>query len=235
MSVIVHGVPGQSLQQVGAAQYGKAAARCGGFFERVTAAVLEDVLAAAPGAFHLFHDLGGFRKVEGHGYGPISPGINIDHLVLTGGGYAIVNAKGCGAGVLAVAPGNIGILVKPDGTERRQPWLDSRADYAAAGVVIRLTGLLGIVAFVAPRETTVHPSIVNARALTGGCLIMNTADLRAGELLARLQPEVAPGSPAAPEHVAALRRYLTAPEVPARAGAISELASEPTAPVYPWE
>ena len=159
----------------------------------MTATALEDVLAAAPGGFHLFHDLGGFRNVAGHGYGPISPGINIDHLVLTGAGYAIVNAKGCGAGMLAVAPGNIGILVKPDGAERRQPWLDSRVDYAAAGVVIRLTGLLGIVAFVVPRETTIHPSIGNARALTGGCLIMNTGDLRDGELLSSLQPEVARG------------------------------------------
>jgi hypothetical protein len=42
MSVIVHGRPGASLEGEGAARYGRADARRGAWFERVTGGALRD-------------------------------------------------------------------------------------------------------------------------------------------------------------------------------------------------
>ena len=64
-------------------------------------------------AWHLFHDLGGFRDVAGHGYGPVSLGMtNIDHVILSGAQWLLVDAKGTGAGVLTTDATGKGVLIR---------------------------------------------------------------------------------------------------------------------------
>ncbi|MEV4247787.1 hypothetical protein AB0J63_30765 [Streptosporangium canum] len=95
MSVTVHGTPGWSLSDSGGAKYGSAARR-GAFHERQVARALEQWLTARLDHFDLFHDLAGFHQVRGAGLKPRSLGAaDIDHGMLTGGTWLIVDAKGC--------------------------------------------------------------------------------------------------------------------------------------------
>jgi hypothetical protein len=103
--------------------YGAVAIRAS-FIEQVTARALEHWLAGRPdcAGLHLFHDLGGFRDVAGHGYGPVSLGsANIDHVVLSGGQWLLADAKGTAAGILTTDARGRGLLIQADGAERSQP------------------------------------------------------------------------------------------------------------------
>ncbi len=75
------------------------------------ARALEHWLSRRPdrAGLHLFHDLGGFRDVAGHGFGPVSLGTaNIDHVVLSGAQWLLIDAKGTGPGSSRLTPGAAG-------------------------------------------------------------------------------------------------------------------------------
>ena len=227
MSVNVHGRYGGSLEETGAARYGRDALR-GQFFEGVTGRALERWLAGRPdaGSFHLFHDLGNFNNVSGHGYGPMSLGrLNIDHLVLTGAACVMVDAKGTGAGVLAVNDQGRGVLRLPDGTERPEPWMDKAKTKAVMGVLCRVVGFAGHPVWVLPDWTVPDPdSITTARVFRYGAYICNVSEVDAGGLdqfFPGLQP------PADLAEVAALRCHLHEP-LPPRAGVA---AAAPQGPI----
>lgn len=207
----VHGVPGQSLREHGARKYGAATASRGSFIEQATARALEHWLSRRPdcAGLHLFHDLGGFRDVAGHGLPPVSLGaVNIDHVVLSGARWLLVDAKGTGAGTLTIDSAGKGVLIQADGTERPEPWLDSTRTRAPAGVLVRLTGLRGWPVWVVPDATKHDPEVLKARAFRPGGAICTISDVYGGSLDEVL---AVPQSPADPEAVAALARYLTAP------------------------
>ena len=159
MSTNVHGTAGWSLREDGARMYGAAAARRGGFIEEATARALEHWLSRRPDSagLHLFHDLGGFRDVAGHGLPPVSLGTaNIDHVILSGARWLLVDAKGTAAGTLTTDSVGKGVLIQADGSKRPEPWLDNTRTRSAAGVLVRLTGLRGWPVWVVPtaRSTT---------------------------------------------------------------------------------
>ena len=104
MALVVHGVPGRSLRdtQVG----DRDSARRGAWFEEQTGKALGRWFDGRPETFHVFHDLCGLVNVSGAGLQPISlGGSNIDHLILTGNGWVMVDAKGFAAGALRVRDG----------------------------------------------------------------------------------------------------------------------------------
>jgi hypothetical protein len=115
---------------------------------------------------------------------------------------------------------------RPDGTERPLPWLDSRRDYAAMGILMRLTGLPGATVWVVPKWTDVdHPSLRHLRALSrGGGFILCAPELEDGELerFPQIRNLLSPRQRVSPDHVATLTRYLSVPEMAL------------PAPVYPW-
>ena len=162
---------------------------------------------------HLFHDLGGFCNVAGHGYGPVSLGsTNINHVVLSGYQWLMVDAKGTAAGTLTIDSAGKGVLIQADGSKRPEPWLDNTKMRSAAGVLVRLTGLRGWPVWVVPDATKHDPEVLKARAFRPGGAICTISDVYGGsldEVLAVPQP------PADPDAVAALARYLTAPPVSA--------------------
>ena len=217
MSVNVHGRHGGSLEATGAASM--ADARRGQFFEGVAGRALERWLAGRPdaGSFHLFHDLGNFNNVSGHGYGPMSLGrLNIDHLILTGAACVTVDAKGTGAGVLAVNDRGHGVLRLADGTERPEPWMDKVKTKAVMGVLFRVVGFAGHPVWVLPDLTVLDLESINpARVFRYGAYICNVSEVDAGGLdqfFPGLQP------PADPGEVAALRRHLQEPCHPGGGG-----------------
>lgn len=169
MSVTVHGEPGRILQRSGDRKYGTNARR-GIYFERQVARALEQWLTARPDHFHLFHDLEHFDDVCGAGLEPLSLGrSNIDHLILTGETWLIVDAKGCGAGTLGVDCNGNGRLLKNNGTSTREEWLDDRSAYSRAGAVFRLTdGLGGATSWIVPDRTLLHPSVESAACQRDG-------------------------------------------------------------------
>ena len=210
-SVCVHGTPGQRLLESGAHRYGTADASRGAFIERAVARALEHWLSRRPdrAGLHLFHDLGGFRNVTGRGLGPVSLGrANIDHVVLSGAQWLLVDSKGLGAGTLTTDPEGRGVLVQADGTSVPQQWMDSTREWSAAGVLFRLTGLRGWPVWVLPDVTTLDlPGLGKARAFRSGGTVGQISDVYGGsldEVLAVPQP------PADPDAVAALGRYVTA-------------------------
>jgi hypothetical protein len=210
-SLHIHGTPGQSLLEHGARKYGAADASRGRFIEQAVARALEHWLSRRPdcAGLHLFHDLGGFRDVAGHGYGPVSLGkTNIDHVVLSGAQWLLIDAKGTGAGVLTTDSAGKGVLIRADGTAEPQRWLDSARERSAAGILVRLTGLRGWPVWVLPDATAHGPAMTKARAFRTGGTITNISDVYGGSLDEVL---AAPQPPADPEAVAALARYLTAP------------------------
>ncbi|MEU8205631.1 nuclease-related domain-containing protein [Streptosporangium sp. NPDC049046] len=169
MSVTVHGTPGWSLSDSGGAKYGSDARR-GAFHERQVARALEQWLNTRPEHFHLFHDLERFDQVRGAGMKPLSLGsANIDHVVLTGATWLVIDAKGCGAGTLGLDQDGKGALLKPDGTLVPQRWLDDRRSYSRGGIIYRLTGgIQGGTAWIVPDTTLLDPSIQHALCSTPG-------------------------------------------------------------------
>lgn len=209
-SVNVHGSPGQRLREAGAPKYGAADARRGAYFEQVVARALEQWLSRRPdcAGLHLFHDLGGFDAVAGHGYGPLSLGTaNIDHVVLSGEQWLMLNAKGIGSGTLTTDSRNRGVLIQKDGTVKAQRWLDSQEARPAAGVLVRLTGLRGRPLWVLPDATTIDPGLSSARALAGPGAVTKVSDIYRGALDKALP---GPQSPADPGAVAALAQFIPA-------------------------
>lgn len=76
---------------------------------------------------------------------------NIDHLILSGSGFVAVNAKSSTAGTLTTDERSCGVLVHEDGSTRPAPWLNSRRDYSALGIVVRLTCLPGTTLWLASK------------------------------------------------------------------------------------
>lgn len=186
MGAVVHGRAGHSVQQLDDDWQWAATpnARRGAFFEQRVAQVLHHWLTGRPDEIHVFHDLVGLTDVVGAGLDPASlGGSNIDHLVLTGSEWLMIDAKGCGAGSLRVESGK-GMLVRPDGSCVPRPWMDNRRAYARAGVPYRLTeGKGGVAVWVLPQATAYdHPSVARARFLASRpegsrgemCLVHNT-------------------------------------------------------------
>ncbi|MFI6883857.1 nuclease-related domain-containing protein [Streptosporangium canum] len=207
MSVTVHGTPGWSLNDSGGAKYGSDARR-GAFHERQVAQALERWLTSRPDHFDLFHDLTGFHQVRGAGLKPLSLGsANLDHVVLTGATWLIIDAKGCGAGTLGVDSGGNGMLVKPNGTAVPQKWLDDGRAYSRAGIIYRLTdGMRGQTAWIVPDTTLLHPSVQQAACSTRGGIVLPMRALTDG-YFDRYFP--APQSAADPAHIEALSAYLS--------------------------
>jgi len=207
----VHGEPGRRLLEDGGRAYGAAGARRGSFIEQAVARALEHWLSRRPdrAGLHLFHDLGGFRDIAGRGRGPVSLGTaNIDHVILTGARWLLVDAKGTAAGTLTTDSAGKGVLIHADGSRRPEPWLDNTKTRSAAGVLVRLTGLRGRPVWVVPDATKHDPEVLKERAFRPGGAICTISDVYGGaldEVLPLPQP------PADPEAVAALERYLTRP------------------------
>src|SRR5512143_2755257 len=180
MTVVAHGVPGCSL--TAAARGGRDAARRGSYFERVTGAALHRWLDERPDTCHLFHDVSDLRQVTGAGLPPLRlGGTNIDHVVLSGDGWLLIDAKGCGSGHLQVLNGK-GVLVH-DGTVIPQPWMDETKAYARAGALVRLTaGKPGFLVWVVPDGTEYGSSITRARFLAKGGCVLSPSDIVAGVL-----------------------------------------------------
>jgi hypothetical protein len=215
VGAVIHGCAGRSVMEpsnwVGS---GTPEARRGAFFERVVAGALHHWLAGRLDEVHVFHDLVGLNDISGARLGPVSlGGTNIDHLILTGRRWLMIDAKGCGAGSLRVHAGK-GVLVRGDGTHASQPWMDDRTAYSRAGIPFRLTeGKAGLAVWVVPQATAYSdPSVVQARFLTrcGQCTVLNDAEVRAGELDALLPP---PADSADPRDVERLLAYVSAPDV----------------------
>lgn len=208
--VHVHGTPGLSLREDGSDRYGPVAIRAV-FIEQVTARALERWLASRPDSsgLHLFHDLGGFRDVAGHGLGPLSLGTaNIDHVILSGARWLLIDAKATAAGTLTIDDRGCGVLIGADGTSRPEPWLDNTKMRSAAGVLVRLTGLRGWPVWVVPDATKHDQRVLKARAFGPGGAICTISDVSGGaldEVLAVPQP------PADPAVAAALARYAREP------------------------
>lgn len=209
MAVVVHGVPGRSVSDARVGD--RDSARRGAWFEKQVGAALERWLEARPETFHLFHDLCGFDRVVGAGLKPLSLGdSNIDHLVLTGNGWVMVDAKGCAAGVLRVSDGH-GQVLKDDGTEVPQLWLDDAKSYARAGVPYRLTdGKAGVNVFVVPDSVKWDPDLVDeARAFSRSGAIVDVSGVRGGDLSLLFPPGQSPADDADVER---LRKYLYRPD-----------------------
>ncbi len=207
-SVCVHGTPGQRLLEDGVRAFGAADASRGAFIERAVARALEHWLSRRPdcAGLHLFHDLGGFRSVAGHGLGPVSLGrANIDHVVLSGAQWLLIDSKGLGAGILTTDSRGRGALIHADGTSEPQEWMDSAMERSLAGVLVRLTGLRGWPVWVLPDVTTLGPDFGRARAFKAGGTITSISEVYSGSL-----DEVipVPQPPADPDAVAALARHL---------------------------
>jgi len=212
VSVCVHGTPGQSLLEEGARKFGAADASRGAFIERAVARALETWLSRRPdcAGLHLFHDLRGFRNVTGHGLGPVSLGrANIDHVVLSGVQWLLIDSKGPGAGTLTTDPAGKGVLIGPDGTSEPQRWMDSMRERSAAGVLFRLTGLPGWPVWVFPDVTTLDiPGMGKARAFSRHGSVTKISDVYSGSL-DKAMPVPQPA--ADPDAVAALARYVREP------------------------
>ena len=188
--------------------YGAAVARRGGFIEEATARALEHWLSSRPdcAGLHLFHDLGGFRDVAGRGLPPVSLGTaNIDHVILSGARWLLIDAKGTAAGTLTTDSAGKGALIHSDGSSRPEPWLDNTKMRSAAGVLVRLTGLRGWLVWVVPDATKNDPGVFKARAFRDGGGICTISDVYSGQLDELL---AAPQPPADPDAVAALARYV---------------------------
>jgi hypothetical protein len=87
--------------------------------------------------------------------------------------------------------------------------MNSTMERAAAGILVRLTGLRGWPVWVLPDVTTLDcPRLVKARAFRAGGTVTQISDVYSGSL----DEVMAPGQPpAAPAAAAALARYVTAP------------------------
>ena len=144
--------------------------------------------------------------MTGFGWGPLSLGsANMDHVILSGQRWVLVDAKGLGAGTLTTDAHGCGILIQQDGTELPQRWMDVRTERSAAGVLVRLTGLRGWPVWVLPDVTTLDlDKLPAARAFRAGGTVTQIADIYAGGL-DKVLP--VPQPPADPAIVAALAQY----------------------------
>ncbi|WP_074352773.1 hypothetical protein [Mycobacteroides abscessus] len=159
---------------------------------------------------HVFHDLTRFEDVKGAGLPALSlGGSNIDHLLLTGCGWVMIDAKGCGAGTLGVDEDGNGILTDAAGNVRPQPWMDDLHSYSRAGVPFRLTGGKGgVPVWVLPDETGYDASIAGARFVQKEATVLSLTELAQGAL-DQLWPLEAPAPEADPRDIARLRRHLS--------------------------
>jgi len=214
--VIVHGVAGAGTAEDRdgmSARFGREDTRRGELFEGFAGNAIWRWLASRPDEVHLFHDLRGFGTVEGGGFGPMSIGrANIDHLVLTGDQWLMIDSKGTAAGVLCCEPGEKarGMLVRPDGSCVAQPWMDSLNGYSAGALLFRLLpGLTGFPVWLVSAQTnTDHPSLCRSRCISKAGRIINLVELAADDLEC-VFPSGRP--PADPGLVAVLDRYVSAP------------------------
>jgi hypothetical protein len=228
MSVIVYGRPGASLEAGCGSRFGRDYARRGAFFERMTGGVLEGWLADAPGHYHLLHDLTGLGFADARpdlGLDRMDVGrANFDHVVLGGAGWLLVNAKGIGKGTLCLDEQGRGVLVREDGEVRRQPWLDKATANAYAGMLRRLTGAQGSLAWVVPDWTVIdQESLAAARCLQLGpevAAVVTAAECRAGALERLAVIALSGQAPPVPaEAIETLARFVWDKTVPSRPGA----------------
>ena len=190
--------------------YGPAVVRRAAFIEEAAARALEHWLSHRPdcAGLHLFHDLGGFQDVTGHRLGPVSLGTaNIDHVILSGGRWLLIDAKGTAAGIPTTDSAGKGVLIQPDGSRRPEPWLDNTKTRSAAGILVRLTGMRGWPVYVVPDATKHDQGVLKARAFGPGGAICTISDVYSGSLD---QVLAVPQPPADPAAVAALARYVAA-------------------------
>jgi hypothetical protein len=208
MPAITHGQPGQTLSLT-PVRGDAASSRRGAFFERRVAAAIEHWLGRRADTIHVFHDLTNFHDVKGANLTAVGLGqTNIDHLLLTGRGWVMLDAKGCGAGTLQVDDEGKGILVDTAGNVRPQPWMDDLHSYARAGIAYRLTGgKTGVPVWVLPEQTHYDESIAEARFAERGATILNIAEL-AQAALDELAPLAFPAPEADPQDIARLRRHV---------------------------
>lgn len=216
-----HGTPGGSLDKISAAaRYGKGPAWRGAVIERATARALRTWLAGRPDAekFHLFHDLGDFINVPGRVHEPtgkIFPpmnigGRNIDHLILSGTQWVMIDSKGVGRGIIGTENGK-GYLFKPDGTKQSLPWMNKMSHWGMVGCLWRLTGLDGYPAWVYPSATDSRPDCLEAKCMSRGsggmCSISEVYEGWLDNLFGG-NFEGLPILPADPAHVQALMPYV---------------------------
>lgn len=180
---VTYGQPGQTLGRA-PIKGGIARSRRGAFFERRVAAAIDHWLRHRVDTIPVFHDLTNFTNVKGANLDAIDLGrSNIDHLLLTGRGWVMLDAKGCGAGTLGVDGQGKGILTDTTGNVRPQPWMDDQHSYSRAGIAYRLTGgKRGAAVWVVPEETHCDESIAKARFAERGATILNIKELAEGAL-----------------------------------------------------
>ncbi|PKQ26640.1 MAG: hypothetical protein CVT64_02735 [Actinobacteria bacterium HGW-Actinobacteria-4] len=210
MAVVVHGVPGASL---GESSHGsRDDARQGAFFERVVGGVLESWLKQRSGVTHLFHDVADLRDIPGiAGLGPISLGAtNIDHVVLSGTKWLMVDAKNCAKGTLCVE-NKKGIVRRASGEIVPQPWLDSTKAKSQYGALFRVTGGMdGTTVFVVPDTVALDETLRRARVWELMPAFARVSDVVQGgldEIFSPSQPE------ADPRDVEQLVQRLSRPDV----------------------
>lgn len=181
MPVVVHGAAGMSLEA--STWGGRDGARRGAYFERVVGAALEQWLDSRPAVTHLFHDVSDLARVPGTGMKPLHLGsMNIDHVVLAGSTWLLVDAKGVGEGVLRLVDG-VGGLERKDGTHKAQPWMDDVKAYSRAGALFRMTNRKeGTLVTVIPDHTDCDPSIISARFLDRGGSVVTPSQIMNGDL-----------------------------------------------------
>jgi len=196
MVVQHHGVPGRSLAIDGVAKYGPAAL-AGAVFEREVAAALDQWLRSRPEKVHVFHDVGRLNTINAASGRQLNLGTsNVDHVVLTGGGWIMADAKRVAQGRLMIDDGQ-GVLVTPSGQRRRQPWLENARAYSRAGAISDLAGgKKGVMVWVLPDSVdySSHPSMAHPPCLPkrrgAYGYILSISELAAGEL--ETIPELTP-------------------------------------------
>jgi hypothetical protein len=202
-----YGIPGRSLEIDGTEKYGPAAG-VGAEFERRVAAAFDQWLSRRLETVHLFHDVRGLQTTNRRTGRRLNLGTNnIDHVMLTGAGWIMADAKGIGRGRLLVEHGR-GVLVTPAGTRRPQPWLDDGRAYSRAGALFDLTGLPGLMVWVLADDVDYSAFATQPpRCLQKGGYVVSLTELAAGEL--ETAPELPPPySPADPRAIAALQQKV---------------------------
>lgn len=190
-------------------RYGPAARR-GSYFEKAVARSLETWISKRPdrNSIHLFNDLDEFQSVPGIGTLPpldVGPR-NIDHVVLTGDRWLIIESKGIGAGTLRMAGTDV-YLMQADGTLILQPWANSLEMWPMAGIMHRLTnGMRGQTVWIIPSSVTLHENLTGARFLSRGGYIATVREIYQSHLNEALPPG---RPPADPQLVEKLSRYVS--------------------------
>jgi hypothetical protein len=136
-----------------------------------------------PETVHVFHDLQDIRTARPRTGDTIDLGTgNLDHVMVTGAGWVLADAKGVGQGRLLVERGR-GVPLTPDGQRRPQPWMDERHAYSRAGALVGLTGLKGVLAWVLPDGVDYSALAERTpRCLADGGYVLSVGELAAGGL-----------------------------------------------------